>query len=745
GVDPVEPPPMEHVSSRFTPALPPEIAEGAGLVRNRDWAIALGKALFWDAQVGSDGQACGSCHFNAGADSRVTSQLNPGFLDQSHPGGDNAFGSTRSDGGSTAAGNMPSGSAAGPTTTLVGSDFPLHRLLDETNRDSSVLTDTNDVVGSIGAFAAVFSGIDAHGVESCSKASDAVFNVTGSYGEKLATRQTEPRNTPTTINAVFNKRQFWDGRANSRFNGVGVFGPRDLEGDPNLRLIVASEAGKAELGALSLDDASLASQAVGPPLSSIEMSCAGRTFAELGRKLARITPLADQEVAITDGVLGGLANLDGPGLEPGYDYTWLIQQAFDPKYWSLPGTYKVVGGALTEDAAGYTQLETNMSMFWGIAIMLYESTLISDTSEFDRLMASGDITMPNCNASANVDPLLARGCKIFFRSPFGAPPADGVRGAGCAFCHSGTDTFSEVAVQAGVAFPPMLQVNDVNALLGTRDLGFANIGIRPAVVDVGLGGTDPYGNPLAFGRQYREFLLTNNASVVKDPLLQFGIDTGALVRGGTYNPAGKLESDGSTKIPTIRNSALTPPYFSYGGYGTLRQVMKFYNRGGNRRLLTPENAALEGTPGSTCTSGDTTGTGPDGDHFFPVQNANCNTNTTGLMRPLGLKDCDANGVVTCDVATDDLSAVVRFMESLTDRRVQCDQAPFDHPGLLLPHGHTGSRGERPGTAADRQFLLPAVGAGGYDPNSGYCIPNSGDLFAPGMQGRVGGVRVPLAP
>ena len=28
-------------------------------------------------------------------------------------------------------------------------------------------------------------------------------------------------------------RNFWDGRANNLFNGVGVFGPRDIAGDPN--------------------------------------------------------------------------------------------------------------------------------------------------------------------------------------------------------------------------------------------------------------------------------------------------------------------------------------------------------------------------------------------------------------------------------------------------------------------------------------------------------------------------------
>ncbi len=36
------------------------------VVKNREKAIVLGKALFLDKQAGSDGQACGSCHFHAG-------------------------------------------------------------------------------------------------------------------------------------------------------------------------------------------------------------------------------------------------------------------------------------------------------------------------------------------------------------------------------------------------------------------------------------------------------------------------------------------------------------------------------------------------------------------------------------------------------------------------------------------------------------------------------------------------------
>jgi cytochrome c peroxidase len=718
--------------------LPAEIAEGAGIIINTELALVLGKALFWDQQVGSDGQACASCHFHAGADPRISNQLNPGFLDlTSSASGDTTFGSNRSDTGEVEAGQLPSGRASAPNVALVSADFPFHQLADETDRDSAVVTDNNDVVGSAGVFAAVFSRVEADGTERCGTRDADVFHVGG-----LAARQVEPRNTPSTINAVFNRRQFWDGRANNLFNGVGVFGLRDIAGDPNLRLIIQGESGAPELGYLLLENASLASQAVGPPLNSIEMSCAGRTFPDLGRKLLARAPLAFQAVDPDDSVLGAYAHVGGQGLEPGYSYAWLIQQAFAPKYWSLPGKFSKQDGALLPDAAGYTQMESNMSMFWGLSIMLYEASLISDQSEFDSLVSTGDISFPNCVTTDAVDPLLARGCKIFFRAPFGPAPADGIRGAGCTFCHAGTDMFSEAAAQAGAAFPPLLQVPDINGNIGTRDLGFANLGTRPAFVDTFLGGNDPYGNPLAFAREHREFMDSGDAALVLDPFLQRAIDANALVGGPGFNATAKLESDGATKIPTLRNTALTAPYFSYGGYKSLREVMKFYNRGGNRRQINAENAALE-AHGSGCAAGDDSGSGPDGNQRHPVLDPDCNTNVTGLMTPLGLSDCDANGEVSCDVASDDLSAVVRFMQALTDRRVQCDQAPFDHPELLVTHGHFASDLDQDGSADDRVFSFPSIGAQGYAPSSGFCIPNAGDLFAPGMQGRVGGERVPL--
>ena len=90
---------------------PPNLAD---FVKNRAAAITLGKALFWDQQVGSGGvQACATCHFHAGADHRTKNTMNPGF------DGTFLFG--------------------GPNSTRQASDFPFHKLSVTNDRLSTVL------------------------------------------------------------------------------------------------------------------------------------------------------------------------------------------------------------------------------------------------------------------------------------------------------------------------------------------------------------------------------------------------------------------------------------------------------------------------------------------------------------------------------------------------------------------------------------------------------------------------------
>jgi cytochrome c peroxidase len=97
-------------------------------------AETLGKAAFWDMQVGSDGvQACGTCHFVSGVDNRTRNQLNP-----NHLGGDNTL------------------QVKGPNQTVVAGDFPFHKLADPDVpgepqlNPGNVVSDANDVMSSMG-------------------------------------------------------------------------------------------------------------------------------------------------------------------------------------------------------------------------------------------------------------------------------------------------------------------------------------------------------------------------------------------------------------------------------------------------------------------------------------------------------------------------------------------------------------------------------------------------------------------
>ena len=406
------PPPEGTPGSLNGEEIPPVFERITGnplssYIVDEEAAIALGKALFWDLQAGSDGQACASCHFHAGADNRVANQLSPGLL-----GGNAVFDRIRSTGD------------AGPNLTLGAGDFPFHVLEDPSDRNSTVLFDTDDVFSSQGVFPTEFDEIIVG-----SAAEDCEVLGAGEGGDPLGfqvggtnVRRVEPRNTPTVINAVFNHRNFWDGRATTIFNGVDPFGRRNQDA----RVLEIQKNGTVIPIQVEFENSSLASQAVGPLLSDFEMSCSGRTFPDAAKKLLHLRPLAFQLVAVDDSVLGTLSLSPEPGLAT--RYAELIMAAFDDRFWDSDKLFdedleEVVEDLVTdEEEEGrkkekeeeeeeddvFTLMEVNFSLFWGLSIQAYEATLVSDDSPFDR-WAEGRIETLGESAMAGLEVFMDEG------------------------------------------------------------------------------------------------------------------------------------------------------------------------------------------------------------------------------------------------------------------------------------------------------------------------------------------------
>jgi cytochrome c peroxidase len=570
-------------------------------------------------QVGSDGkQACASCHFNAGADSRSKNQLNPGRPAQ----GDTEFGFD------------------GPNAQLSAADFPLHQLADPSDRNSSALRSRDEVVSSQGVQLRHFTGVSRSAEDSASSSPDPVFQI---GGQNL--RRVEPRNTPTVINAAFNDRNFWDGRAQNIFNGVNPFGTRD----PNARLLArtALDASTTDVTALArgydvaavqvaIQHSSLASQAVGPPVSAFEMSFDGRTWPHVGKKLLlRDQPLPTQHIAADDSVLGALSAWPEAGALS--SYSELVRAAFRDKWWDADVTITITdhGPTVKDQPAGfrpenlgeneYTLMMYNFSLFFGLAVQAYEATLISDDTPFDRF-SNGD--------SSALSPEEQTGLGLFFGS------------ARCSACHGGP-LFTNASLARTINQPLERMLLEDDATIVTYDNGFYNIGVRPTDDDLGVGGTDPFGLPLSN---------TGLALLGRFSSDNVGVD-----------PNEKLAVAGSFKVPTLRNVALTAPYFHNGGQATLHQVLEFYRRGG--------------------------------DFANPT------------------RDPDILSLVLSDA---DVDALVAFLGALTDERVLYAEAPFDHPELVIPNGAEGDPNQVTastprGIAADQDLVIAAVGRSGGTP------------------------------
>jgi cytochrome c peroxidase len=393
--------------------------------------------------------------------------------------------------------------------TLTVSDFPVQ---------------SNDVVGSGGVVSRWLNDVVQGSAE------DDCTDLPTFHGF----RQTTGRDAQPSVNAIFNERQFWDGRAGPRFNGV------DGSGDTSRRVLEVRDGETHPVSLvddLELDYASAASQAVGPPLSDVEMSCAGRSFPQLGAKLLSLVPLRQQIVHPEDSHLGSLALENEGGIST--TYAEMIRQAFHERWWDSDqiirfdsdGNPTVGESGAPANPNEFTIMEANFPLFWGLAIQLYETELVSDDTPFDR----GELSHS-----------ARRGLRVFEGK------------ARCDHCHD-TALFTEAIFDGG-----------------SDD--FTNTAVRPVHEDQGRG-------------------------------------------------------QGEFKTSGLRNVALTGPYFHNGGYLTLRDVVDFYDRGGD----------------------------------FP------NDETDSQIRQL-------------ELTNDEKNDLVQFMLELTDERVQCERAPFDHPSLFLPDG-----------------------------------------------------------
>jgi cytochrome c peroxidase len=606
----------------------PEPTNLESYVRNREAAIVLGKALFWDMQVGSDGvQACASCHFRGGADPRSINQANPGGADNPDP----------------------TINLRGPNSRLRQSDFPLTKFADSTDRHSKMLRSIDDVVSSQGVHLRQFQSVERGAIaDNTVPVLDPVFNIQG-----INTRRAEPRNTPTMINAAFTLHNFWDRRARNEFNGVNPHGA----GDSGARVLRATGLNHIAPVTVRISNASLASQAVGPPLSDREMGSLGRTFLDVGQRLASAKPLRQQRVHPNDSVLGPYAD-EHRGLNT--TYAALVAKAFEPRWWrSDLIVVKAPNGSISfvprpdrrlRDNE-YTLTEYNFSLFFGLSVQLYEMTLISDDAPIDRFFEG------QRNALTAQE---KRGLGIFTSE---------TSDAACSGCHSGaefTDNARRIlngAIVDGEKQPAEYSERMFNGAceVVAYDQGTYNLGVRPTEEDRGQGNNDPFGNPLSFIK-----LLTMHPSQIpSQELLTFPLPN---IANPPFAIGERTLTEGTFKVPSLRNLSLTAPYFHNGGQRTIREVVEFYNRGGDFREHNIENIDFE-------------------------------------VGKLNLTEQQIN----------DLTAFLG--RPLTDMRVALQKAPFDHPQLFVPNGHPMGRDGRPrvndeGVARDIMLEIDAVGRHG---------------------------------
>ena len=459
----------------------------AEFIADVEAAEALGKALFWDMQAGSDfrrvggtfvGTACASCHYRFGADARDTNTTRIPYvvwdryrLDPRHP---LAYGESP----------LPVDARAQATRTIHSvedlyspasgpGDFPVRPGVEdvfEGDADDGPRTALSLIVGSQGVPRRAFAGLagpppadpgadwqsEAHSPLPLTPAADGgsdgraavpdeweMFSASVD-GERRDYRQVTPRNTPTVVNAGFSDRLFHDGRAESTFNGFSIFGDDDRREVIHVRREPAGGGAPSFVPVrLAISHAALASQSVGPIVNEVEMSYLGRTFPDVAKKLLDAPALGHQTIGSDespDGILGRAERLGILG--PGTTYRDLIKRAFRREWWdgSMPGgppacerpedaaRVKLVLGRQGEPG---TLLEANFPLFWGLSIMLYEAGLVSNESPFDAMMQgnAGPVNDRWRSEHAAFEAVVIDRLRTRHPAPSGAPPFEFDSGA----------------------------------------------------------------------------------------------------------------------------------------------------------------------------------------------------------------------------------------------------------------------------------------------------------------------------
>ena len=282
---------------------------------------------------------------------------------------------------------------------------------------------------------------------------------------------------------------FWDVRARNRSNGFNAKGASD----PNSKVLRANGLNSLQSVLVRMDNASLASQAV------------GRTFQDIGKRLSTAQPLRLQRVADDDSVLGPLA--DGyRGLN--IIYRAMIEAAFQPAWWQ--SNLMVVidqSGALSfvprlRDDAYFRRRSHRQLLRRHLDIF------------------TGEAACSECHAGAE---LADNSVRILFG-----------------------------AVVNGVKQPAEIVERMFNGdcEVVAYDQGLYNLGLRPTAEDLGGGNNDSFGNPLTF----INLLTTPRSQIFSQELFDYAIPN---IASPLISIGERVVTQGTFKNSPLRTSTMT--------------------------------------------------------------------------------------------------------------------------------------------------------------------------------------------